>query len=424
MSSKDATSACAGGQVHSTLEVENLWKSIDARASSWPVESSTLPTPPEPATDGRRSPGSKPGALRAKWQRGAAGGRRSRPTPPPPAAECEASTVFLIHGDKVCHSVDKPLYNRLERLAKAKSHSLASARFASENLVDEKPRAVRQANCSTWLAFRLPAGEGENWRLQAANFCDQVHTCEGCAIARAGRLLQSGLRASIGLLNERPWVESHFVTLTVRNGEDLGETYERLNGGLVGIRDRRQKGRGGLSHLVGGFGQIETKIGKGGNWHPHYHGVWFFSKKPDYRELQKTWSAAVGSSSGASFKLMEADRLRIEKKIARSSDEYREAFVKGLCEVIKYTCKFTEQELPNHWHAATYYRGRRARLFRRFGDVVGVEEPEGLADECPDWEQVQYQERIFKYAEEHGRYVDSQGPRSEPNYHAWQEVQG
>jgi hypothetical protein len=327
----------------------------------------------------------------------------------------------LIHGNKACTSLE----SRLERLSKAKHHADLGARHIFATHPEERDLAQRQIDCSTWLIFRAPVGS-EDFRLTQANFCQLTHTCEPCAIARAGRLMGSALNSSLALIDDQPQLEAHFVTLTTRNGQKLGETYQRLDRGLKGMMlRRRQRGRNAvLRNLVGGFGQVETKRGKSGGWHPHYHGLWFFHGRPDYRALQETWSSAVGESAGARFQLIDAEKARIAGQIERKSLEYREKLISGLCEIIKYTCKFSIGQVEDQWHASAYYRGRRARLFRRFGDLVGVDEPTDLADELPDWDFVDLCERVFRFNHSTRRYVETQERRQGLPYSPASKVQG
>lgn len=419
----DATSSARNGQHHrQSRRSKNLSKTVapDALGSVLTASKSSdlsgQPGTPQNAT--ARLPGPSTGNQQRSDEH-----RTERSEYGAESAKRSASPVVLIMEDKTppARTGEENVAARLDRLARAKAQSQLFANWQKIYRPEESARAEKQHRCSSWVMFRAAVDSPDDWKLTRANFCQFTHTCEGCAIARGGRLLASAMSAVVGLLNQAPHLEAHFVTLTVRNGDELPETYGRLNRGLLGMMKRRRENRVHcLRRLAAGFGQIETKIGQGGGWHPHYHGVWFFETPPDYRELRECWESSVGERANGEFKLLDAERKRIDG-LDRSNPEYRELLIKGLCEIIKYTCKFTPGEVESLWTAADFYRSQKTRLFRRFGSIIGIDEPADLADVCPDWDSVEYREKFFRYNEEKRVYAESQAPHECPKFQAWKE---
>lgn len=291
---------------------------------------------------------------------------------------------------------------KLERMEKARRNSQAVALSAAVQTLATPEIIQRQLRCSRWLVFRRPMTETE-WRLAAANFCGLTHSCEACAVARGSKLLASLVPDLLGVLSAKG-MEAHLVTFTVRNGSSLSETFARLDGALKATmkhreNSKRRKRLNSFSECIGGVGQIETKKGRSGGWHPHYHGVWIFRSRPDYGEIREQWEHAAGEPSN-----MDVRRLKSES--LRGTLEHRDQLVKDLCEVVKYSLKFDSHDAEMLWHAASFYRSKRARLFRRFGILKGCEEPDNFLDECPNWEHIDYVERIFAWQAAQGRYLE------------------
>lgn len=294
--------------------------------------------------------------------------------------------------------------DRIERLEKARKNSQAVAISAAAQGLASIETIERQLRCSRWLVFRRPLTEPE-WRLAAANFCGLTHSCEACAVARGGKLLASLVPQLAGVLAESPHFQAHMVTLTVRNSEHLGETYGRLDAAMKKLVDRARHAKtrrvtaNPFKSLWGGAGQIETKRGRAGGWHPHYHGVWVFGGRPDYTKIREAWEDYNREPSNLDIRPLESEKLR-------GTVEYRDALVKDLCEIAKYSLKFESADAAMLWEAAHFYRRQKAHLFRRFGALKGIEDPEQLTDECPNWEAIDYVERIFAWQATHSRYVE------------------
>ena len=83
----------------------------------------------------------------------------------------------------------------------------------------------------------------------------------------------------IAILKDKPNLKPVFITLTVKNGDDLLERFEHLENSFQVLKDRRRdskkkKGRGfcEFSKIDGCVYSYEI-TNKGNGWHPHLHMV-------------------------------------------------------------------------------------------------------------------------------------------------------
>lgn len=170
------------------------------------------------------------------------------------------------------------------------------------------------------------------------------------------------------VLAERPDLEAHMVTLTVKNGVDLAERFQHLHRSVRRYNKLRHLGRGHqITKALGAVWSYEFKRGDGsGQWHPHVHAVWLTEKGNgiDAAKLSAEWRYITGDSF-----------------IVETHPLYGE-LVDAFAEVFKYAVKFGDLPLADNWHAFEILRSRR--LIGCSGLLWGVEIPDDLADDPVD----------------------------------------
>jgi hypothetical protein len=178
--------------------------------------------------------------------------------------------------------------------------------------------------------------------------------------------------------------DAYMVTLTVKNGPDLGAAFDKLKTGLRRLRERAKKGYGALAQSRGYVGSFEfTKSAHG--WHPHLHMVWFVPRGAQVQggagsQLSADWLAVTGDSFIVDARPLYGD------------------LVSAFCEVLKYALKFSTLDLADNWTAYRVLTGKR--LITSGGLMYGLELPEDarLDDDPLDGP---YIEQIYRWAKSH-----------------------
>jgi hypothetical protein len=251
-----------------------------------------------------------------------------------------------------------------------------------------EPRAGKLEGCGSFLAFREYFTVGET-RLTSASFCHQDRLCPLCAIRRGGRYLRAYGAKLAALRLQSPGRAFSLLTLTVKDGDDLGERFGHLTGAWDRLMHRRRNALAGrtssaLSVVEGGVASIEVKRGQGsGQWHPHLHAVVASAERlgqDDHRwpDLAAEWLDLTGDSHV------------VDVRPIRESEPGRD-----LTEVFKYALKFADLDLADNLEAALILHGKQ--LVRPFGCFVGVDVPASLVDEplAPD---LPFMEVFYRYA--------------------------
>lgn len=237
--------------------------------------------------------------------------------------------------------------------------------------------AAKLEGCGNWLKFRSYFTVGKV-RLTAASFCKEHLICPLCAIRRGGKALQKYQERYEIITAARPDLRPYLVTLTVRNGVDLGERYEHLSESFRRLMARRREPRtlSALREVSGGVGSVEfTNIGNG--WHPHIHLVVLAVEPPNQTDLRGEWESITRDS-------FMCDVRPIENPIG------------GFCEVFKYAVKFSDLAPADNWHAFGVLA--RRRLLTSFGCFRGVEIPEELTDSAADLAALPYVEILYRFS--------------------------
>jgi hypothetical protein len=240
---------------------------------------------------------------------------------------------------------------------------------------------MRLAQCGDYLLFRNYLVQDEV-RLHAAQFCRYHLLCPLCAIRRGAKALEAYLPKYEAILSAKSGLRPFLVTLTVKDGADLGERMGHLQRSLRRLNKRRSgKGAGGSvwCGVAGAVWSLEAKRGEGSKlWHPHAHAFVLAEQLPDQERLSREWHDITKDSFIVDVRPIVGD------------------VADGFCEVFKYAVKFSDMEIADTVHAATVLRGQR--LIGSCGVFYGVEIPEDLTDEPLEGP---YVEMLYRYL--HGR---------------------
>lgn len=229
----------------------------------------------------------------------------------------------------------------------------------------------RLFRCANHLHWRYYPQEDQRF-LSGAKFCQLHLLCPNCAHRRAARQaakVHEKLQALAGRFDY--W----FITLTVANGPDLAERFKHLVQSFKALRrlarDHR-KGKGRFVELARADGLVWAFefTNKGNGWHPHIHIVAALPKGAapirwgvdpqtgEISQLRADWQAVTGDSS-----ITHAVPLEMSNPH------------KSVCELVKYSLKFSDLDIEQTVHA--YFTLRARKLFECSGALRGVALPPG-----------------------------------------------
>jgi hypothetical protein len=245
-------------------------------------------------------------------------------------------------------------------------------RAGEEKLADEVSK------CGNYLTFREYFTIGQT-RLSKICTCKRHLLCPLCAIRRGAKSVRVYKSKVEELRKRNPKLRSYLVTLTVKDGPDLGERFNHLTAGVRAYHKRRKgKGQEGeVSKASAAVWSYEFKRGKtSGMWHPHVHAIWLSEKAPDPFKLSREWRDITGDSFIVDVTPMdEADPIG------------------AFCEVFKYAVKFSELPDADRLHGFRTLKGKR--LQGSFGELRGLDvEPSDSDDLLED---LPYIERLYQF---------------------------
>lgn len=291
------------------------------------------------------------------------------------------------------------LPDRLKRYAFARERALVNLsevdKLVTKNLETNilfirKLESIRPrlAQCGDYLAFKQYYTAGKV-RLTAANFCMVHLLCPLCAIRRGSKSLEAYLKRFEIIKAENPTLKLSMLTLTVKNGDDLGERFNHLKKSVSVMLERRRKALKGqrgyhseFAKIAGLVGSIEiTKDGaldgSASGWHPHAHIMVLHEERFDYVALKGEWLKITGDSHVLNL------------TPAKHPNDPAQDFL----EVFKYALKFADLTTVQNLEAYRVMNGKNllfsAGLFR------GVEIPESMLDE--ELDDLPYVELFYRY---------------------------
>ena len=288
------------------------------------------------------------------------------------------------------------LAKRIERYQRAKLRSLKMLDFIEHELRNSaaknsrgqrlKKQADRLRNCGTWLDFAYYFGwlEGDlksRYRLIRANFCGQPLLCNFCAVRRSVKALTVYLERYRYIMQMKPYLMPFLITLTVKNGPDLGERFEHIRKSFRTLQDNRRRYLSSphkqkftqLAKVKAGAGAYENTYNpRSKAHHVHIHLIGLCDGIPAHKPLSDEWRQITG------------DSFIVDIRPCQDINNPESAFK----EVFKYVLKFSTMPLDVNYQAAQVLA--RRRLLISFGDFWGTKIPEQLTDEPLDMEHVEY----------------------------------
>lgn len=259
---------------------------------------------------------------------------------------------------------------RLDRYSRAHHRALDMANYARKSGHVKEAQGLKK--CGHYLLFRDYYQAGKV-RLHAADFCRRHLLCPLCAIRRGAKLVQSYLARLQVVQSENPGLHAYLVTVTVKNGDDLGERFRQIKSSMARMTQARRsylRGKGPhveMAKAVASVGSYEFKRGKGsGQWHPHVHMIWLCHQAPDSEKLSREWLDLTGDSYIVDVRPF----------------SNQEDVTGGFLEVFKYAVKFSDLPIEDNWHGYLVLKGRN--LVFSLGAFRCVEVPEYLTDESLD----------------------------------------
>jgi hypothetical protein len=285
-------------------------------------------------------------------------------------------------GGEVSRGFDEAqaLPGRIQRYGDAKARALlilTYLRSVRDGLLEVDPYqkeiaelAALLASCGNYLVFKHYYTVGKV-RLSAMRSCKKHLLCPLCAIRRGAKALKAYLDRYTYLQAQEKGFTASLLTLTVQNGENLGERFSHLQKAVKRLLERRRdalKGKRTVTEfkkVLGLVGTYEvTNEGKG--WHPHTHMVVLHRERIDVVRLRKEWKTLTGDSHVLNIKPL----------------NHPEDPAQDFVEVFKYAVKFLDLGLVHMLEAHLALSGRR--LLYSAGLFWGVKVPEDLVDELLD----------------------------------------
>lgn len=279
------------------------------------------------------------------------------------------------------------LSHKLQRYAGGKNRALDMAEYITDFFTGKgqlgrgkgsrtveqsqnKRLAAELMNCASYLVFKNYYTVNEV-RLHAMKSCRKHLLCPFCAMRRGAKYLQAYLDRVGVVTAQNPRLRAYFVTVTIKNTENLEQGYMHLRNAMKRMMKQRSNALQGqksveFAKALGGVHSIEFKRGSGsGLWHPHAHMVWLCEIAPDGSRLAQEWLSLTGDSY-----------------IVDVRECYGETLLDAFMEVFKYALKFSALPLADNWEAYQTLKGKR--LIDAFGCLKGVEVPETLTDDDLD----------------------------------------
>ena len=285
------------------------------------------------------------------------------------------------------------LPRRLNRYSKAHHRAIEMADYASDS--GEVKLATNLRSCGHYLLFRHYYTV-EKMRLHAAKFCNKHLLCPLCAIRRGAKQVQAYLARLQVITAADSGLRASLVTLTVKDGPDLGERFRHLTNSFRNMQQARRsylRGKGPhveLAKFEGAVGSYEFKRGKNsGEWHPHVHMVVLHHADIDQKKLSTEWLKYTGDSFIVDVTPFHDD----------------ESPVNGFLEVFKYALKFSDMPLEDNWQG--FKTLSHNRLIFSFGLFRGVDVPEELTDEGLD--DLPFNELLIRFAQGSGYSFQPKG---------------
>lgn len=315
-------------------------------------------------------------------RRGFAGGCMLHPPDPKKAKPPMLGGVAGVSGINT-------LSKDVEGYGTRKLRTNATGRYLLGGCTDKiSHRLLRCANHLNWRWYP----EQDHRVLSAAKFCQLHLLCPNCAHRRASK---QGAKVHEKLNHLADQFDYWFITLTVANGPDLLERYRHLVksfGKLRNLSRDHLRGKGRyveLSRAKGLVWAYEFTHSEETGWHPHIHMIAALPKGAapirwgihpttgEISPLRADWHAVTG------------DSIITHARPVDMADPH-----KAVCELVKYSLKFSDLSIPDSVEAWDALRGKK--LCESSGALRGVDIPES-DDLLDDLLTGEYYEFLYKW---------------------------
>lgn len=240
------------------------------------------------------------------------------------------------------------------------------------------------SGCANYLLFKHYYTL-DKYKLAGLKTCKKHMLCPFCSAIRASKQATAYHDKMVHILKDNPKLKPVFLTLTVKNGDDLKERFNHLKDSFKTLQTARRKWlkRGnGHNELCKAHGIVFayeiTNNGKG--WHPHLHMILLVDDWIDRDKLSDQWLAITGDSYIVDVRRVKPSKVETDAiDVAKNKEDYSEGFM----EVFKYAMKFTELTHYQIWiaHETLSPTGRLTRLQGSIGLFRGVEVPDTMTDD-------------------------------------------
>jgi hypothetical protein len=282
---------------------------------------------------------------------------------------------------------------QVERYGEAKTRALEVAQYIERNITKYSQKdQIRLGKawdklhtCANFLEYHYSKQKDE-YRLVKAYFCKNRFLDGICALRWSDKAVAKYYEKHLQVLAENPHLKTAMLTLTVKNGSRLGDTFKKLEEALTkvsqAIRDARRKGFdtefGKIKGMVLG---IEVKKTKKGLWHPHAHAFVIMEEYLNQKKLSEEWYQKTG------------DSFIVDIRSTHTA-------VYGLCEVLSYSIKFSTMEPKDQ--VETFLKLSGKMMVRATGVYRNVKPPEKLTDE--PLEDLEYVQLIYRFVKSKSCY--------------------
>ncbi|WP_333615128.1 protein rep [Psychrobacter sp.] len=244
--------------------------------------------------------------------------------------------------------------------------------------------ADKLASCANFLLFRHYYTL-DKYKLAGLRTCKKHMLCPFCSAIRASKQATAYHEKMLVILKENPNLKPVFMTLTVKNGDDLKERFNHLKNSFKTLQTARRKWlkRGnGHNELCKAHGIVFAYeiTNKGKGWHPHLHMVMLVDDWIDVDKLSDEWKAITGDSHVVDVRRVRPTKIDVD---TAQGKEQKEDYSDGFMEVFKYAMKFTELTHYQIWiaHETLSPTGRLTRLQGSIGLFRGVQVPDAMTDD-------------------------------------------
>ena len=284
---------------------------------------------------------------------------------------------------------------RIADLSVCKKRSLSMANHLRDEASDLSREAWQVRGCANYLVFNNYYTIDEI-KLAKVRTCKKHLLCPFCARARGHKSHEAYRKKFDALVESSPGLKPIFLTLTVKNGDDLQERFEHLKSSFRVLQERRRdylkKGRGKTEFrkLDGAVFSYEV-TNKENGWHPHIHMIALAHDWIDREKLSAEWEQITGDS-----KIVDVRKI----------DDG------AFSEVFKYALKFSELTLDKNVLAYRSLGGKR--LQGSFGSFRGVTFDDDAVDPIDDYAELPFMEMFYKFNKQTKHYDVTDIAHKEP----------